>query len=104
MSNSTPKSKQIFNKIYRRNIEPNNKSVSSAKKIQPIDKINITTNATFLNLDIYINSLTYTLKNHGEFIPLWRTPLFTLNTKDNAPIHRTKPVNLQCQLIKTFET
>ena len=36
MSNSTPKSKQIFNKIYRCNIEPDNKSISSAKKILPI--------------------------------------------------------------------
>ena len=36
MSNSTPKSKQIFNKICRCYIEPENNGISSAKKIQPI--------------------------------------------------------------------
>ena len=56
----------------------------------------------FLSLDI--SSLTYALKNHGEFIPPCRTPLFTSNITNNTPNHRTQPVNLQCQLIKTFKT
>ena len=35
-SNSTQKSKKIFNKIWRCKIEPENKSISSAKKRRPI--------------------------------------------------------------------